>query len=1277
MSDGRPDLVELDSLFARALHRDSDSRFEKPEDFRRALRQAIGADVVPAVSEVPTGSRRNPYKGLRAFKESEAIDFHGRDSLVEELVESLASRRLITVVGPSGSGKSSLVRAGLLPAIRSGAIQGSKTWLIAEMFPGTHPFEELTAALLRIATDRPSGMFDELTADDRGLARAAKMIIGNDEDELVILVDQFEELFSLVSSESTRRLFLDSLTAVATDDRSRIRVVLTLRADFFDQPLQYPDFAEVMSSGLVPVSPPGDEGLTRAIVQPARGVGVDLQPGLVTRIIDDVRDEPGGLPLMQYALTELFSNQVNNTMTLGAYEQSGGVAGALANRAEEIYGNLTTEGRTAARNLFLRLVNVDELADDTRRRVRQTELKGLSLDQTILDDVIQQFAAFRLLSFDRDAATRTPTVEVAHEALIREWARLRTWIDEGREDLLIHRRIQVTVRDWEDSDKDPSYLLRGSRLEQALIWQERTDLAVSDDEMTFIEASIEQEKRDQAEHQALEEKASRRRKAVIVALAGGLIVAGVLGAVALDRAEEARVEAARATSQELSAAALLAVEEDPELAVLLALEAFGATDELDLDPTSESISALMTTRRELRVALRIPGGFQAISYSRSGELIALDGNEPEDTRTFIVDASTGETLGNLKDPANTGGRPSFIGLSPDDESVAVARDYFTSKFIDGLDDDVEPAELRVAGVDLYDPNTHSHQISLLGPPGFYTAASFGPDDLVASSWGLNSANSGALVWDRRSGGIVFDLEPASSGEMILSAEFLPGTTSLLIAYGLPGPGGGFDHGRIDLVDLNEDIVVGSFEVDIVPDRTSVSPNGKLVALTDAPARTALVLEMPTGDIVRRIGHPSPQALAWSPDSTALSVSGNESDVTIYSVDNDSDPVVLTGHSGSVWGTSFSPDGTRIASASLDGTARVWDLTPAGLGGEDAYSIGGTPSRFSIDPEGEYVFASRLGGGAALVEIGSGSIVQEYPLEVSFPFVPWANAPISRTFGTHSDTGNGVILDADSGEILHEWECLTPRVVSPSGALAVLDGQLACTPDEGATFSRVVDLESGQVLLDLGERVIMDGEFSPRALGEDGGYLVINAQDLEIELYSLPELEKVGEMDASEYGNAFLQLHIDPQSKYLGLGAVGGVVGVVDLQAVSNGQSMFDALVLHAEGHKSNVIQVRSTSSGVVVSAAFDGFYRVWDIGTGERLFEIRAPGLGDPRSAFWTNDGQTLGYQDASGHIRLTSVDAGDVVAQARAALTRSLTDAECRQYLHTDGCVDQDSSLG
>ena len=256
-------------------------------------------------------------------------------------------------------------------------------------------------------------------------------------------------------------------------------MVLTMRADFFDRPLEYPEFGELVGAGLVTVSPPTEEGLAQAIAAPARSVGVDLEPGLVGEIIHDVEGQPGALPLLQYALTELFKRRRGNLLTIDVYRATGGVLGALGRRAEELYAELTTAGQEAARQLFLRLVTVDELSGDTRRRVRQSELKSLAVDQGALDTVLQQFGSFRLLSYDRDPVTRGPTVEVAHEALLGEWDRLAGWIDAERESLLVHRRLSNAAREWEDSDRDPSFLLRGGRLEQAERWAQSSAIAPS------------------------------------------------------------------------------------------------------------------------------------------------------------------------------------------------------------------------------------------------------------------------------------------------------------------------------------------------------------------------------------------------------------------------------------------------------------------------------------------------------------------------------------------------------------------------------------------------------------------------------------------------------------------------------------------------------------------------------------------------------------------------------------------------------------------------------
>ena len=279
----------LDDVIKRATADRPEHRYEQVEDFLRALRQAAGIDVVgaaePSIDATSSKPLRNPYKGLRAFQEADAPDFFGRNDLIDRLTEAVRSHRLVVVVGPSGSGKSSVVRAGLLPALRAGAIPGSGDWLVADMFPGSYPFEELETALLRIAVQAPERMIDDLTADDRGLLRVVKQVLPADDTQLVLVLDQFEELFSMVGNEEVRRLFLDSLVALCEDGRGRVRVVATLRADFFHRPLEYAEFGRLLEAGLVPLTPLDHDGLALSISRPARSVGLELEPGLVSEII--------------------------------------------------------------------------------------------------------------------------------------------------------------------------------------------------------------------------------------------------------------------------------------------------------------------------------------------------------------------------------------------------------------------------------------------------------------------------------------------------------------------------------------------------------------------------------------------------------------------------------------------------------------------------------------------------------------------------------------------------------------------------------------------------------------------------------------------------------------------------------------------------------------------------------------------------------------------------------------------------------------------------------
>ncbi len=454
----------------------------------------------------------NPYKGLRPFQQADANDFFGREALTQQLLARLAERgdsaRFLAVIGPSGSGKSSGVKAGLFPALRKGALPGSENWFIAEMLPGTHPLEELEIALLRIAVSRPPSLIEQLTRDARGLLRAARLIIPDDSSEVLLLVDQFEELFVLAEDKALVRYFLDLIVAAVTDPRSRVRVVITLRADFYDRPLMYPQSGELVRQRTEAVVPLTPEELEQAIVKPARQAGVTVEPGLVAAMVADVNEQPGALPLLQYVLTELYDRREGRNMTLATYNTLGGTLGALAKQADELMEDLNAEEQEVARQLFLRLVTLGEGTEDVRRRVQRTELTAIGVDSNMMDDIIDTFGEYRMLTFDRDPQTRGPTVEVTHEALIRGWGHLRRWVDESRDDVRLQRLLGEAASEWYRADKDVSFLLHGVRLARFEDWADTTTLVLIQSERAYLDACIAERERQRAketERQALEQ----------------------------------------------------------------------------------------------------------------------------------------------------------------------------------------------------------------------------------------------------------------------------------------------------------------------------------------------------------------------------------------------------------------------------------------------------------------------------------------------------------------------------------------------------------------------------------------------------------------------------------------------------------------------------------------------------------------------------------------------------------------------------------------------------
>jgi basic membrane lipoprotein Med (substrate-binding protein (PBP1-ABC) superfamily)/DNA-binding SARP family transcriptional activator len=479
------------------------------EGFRLLLADELGLDPSPGLQQLqgrillqdasltpviaaPAGDAplRNPFKGLRAFTEADEADFHGREDLVEDLCATLrGGAPLIALVGPSGCGKSSVAAAGLIPALRAGAVEGSDRWRITSMVPGVDPARELRAALAATA-DRSSG---EVAAADTAPHRDPPRPPA---PTVLLLVDHLEELFTL-ADERLAEEFLLELTQALQDGAGRVRAVVLLRADFYDQPLLLPDFAALFTANVVSVLPLGAPELEAAVSGPARRVGVDVEPALLAELVADAVGRPGALPLFQYTLTELFDQREGGTISLAAYRRLGGLHGALSRRAEAIFAALTSDQQHIAEQVFLRLVTPGDGTRDVRRRATASELTALHLDPVDTADVLDRFGRHRLLTFDRDPASGEATVEVAHEALLEAWSRMRSWIDDHRADLRQLEKLTAAVTEWVASGREDGELLTGSRLDRYDAWSERTTLRLTTDARSYLDTSRERRRTEQ------------------------------------------------------------------------------------------------------------------------------------------------------------------------------------------------------------------------------------------------------------------------------------------------------------------------------------------------------------------------------------------------------------------------------------------------------------------------------------------------------------------------------------------------------------------------------------------------------------------------------------------------------------------------------------------------------------------------------------------------------------------------------------------------------------
>jgi WD40 repeat protein len=810
---------------------------------------------------------RSPYLGLTTFEPHDAALFFGREKIIDELCERLKVSSFVAVFGASGTGKSSILRAGLMPAVWNGVVAGDDPWRTILMTPGRHPVEELAVQLGNAVGISAGSIQDDLARQPATVTLVVRQILATRAAERVlIVVDQFEEVFTLCADEQERLAFIDCLVRAAAERDGLVRVVLGVRADFFARCAQYPELVEALRDRQVLIGPMNAAGLRAVVREPATWAGIKVETALVEAIVADAEGEPGALPLISHALYETWKRRTADTMTLSAYRRAGGVHGAIAQTAERVYEEFDGEERSLVRDVFLRLTALGQGTEDTRRRVTRKELTG--------ESVLPGLVASRLV------VTHADTVEVAHEALIRSWPRLRAWLAEDREQLLAHRRLTDDATDWEHHGRDDGILYRGARL---AAWEDRDTGALNDLELDFLDAG---------RRRAAAERSTARRR---IRLAGAALVTvvvtlTVLTVVALDQAGRAEFEQRLAFTRQLVANARAQLQLDPELALLLARRAY----EIQRDEETEAV--LRQATLESRVRFVVSGHDRMISgvtYSPDGHHLATSG------RDGAVQVWRRRPDGALHDPIVLRGHESDVWspvFSPDGKLLAAGG-------IDGT-------------VTVWDWRSGRGPLKFTGHEGKVWSVAFSPHgDRVASAgddgtirfWNVDGTPGTVLRGHReRTLGVAFSPDgkrlASSSGDRTVRVWDLAGKRPPVVL-----------RGHQDSVEAVAFSPGGR-------DLATASTDGTVRVWSPGDSGASLVLGSHDG---------TAEGVGYSRDGRRILSTGNDGIVRIWDATRRSRPLLLRGHRGTVTAAAFSDDGRELTSAGEDGTARIWDATEVG------------------------------------------------------------------------------------------------------------------------------------------------------------------------------------------------------------------------------------------------------------------------------------------------------------------------------------------------------------
>ncbi len=1177
---------------------------EQTQALNRRVRTGEWPPRAPATPHPPDMAPRVvgecPYRGLAAFRLQDAAFFCGRDEFAARLAATIRQGHPVTaLVGASGSGKSSLVFAGLLPRLAQ-----ERPWLVVSLRPGARPFHALAAALVpRLEPDVRE--IDQLLAtqalaqalQDRGLAVSdvTRQLLAQRPsiERVLISIDQFEELYTLGCTPLVRQQFMDLLLAAVTATAgtpSHTALLLTLRADFMGQILASRPLADALQAGSMLLGPMTRAEMHEAIVRPAEHQGATFEAGLVERILGDVGDEPGSLPLLEFALLLLWEKQAGGWLTHAAYEEIGQATGALARYAEQVYGELNDADQERAQQIFMQLVRPGEGTDDTRRVARRGEIGEVNWP------LVRCLADKRLVVTGREAVTGDETAEVAHEALIQRWARLRSWLDNDRAFRIWQEELRAALRAWESSRGDRDALLRGAALVQASTWLAARAPELSAAEQDYIQASLQQREQHEAERLARDQRdqaAARRTQRLLVTLAAVLTMATVVALLLSAFLLVQRRQTLAAYSLSLAANARQALDQqDHATALTLAM----AATQIE-NPPPEASRVLMEAayapgaRWRATVASLFPGA--------AGPACALAVSP--DGRTALIGLADGQIV--LWDLASRTERQRLLGHTGRVNDVAFSADG--SLALSGGDD---------RQVILWNVAAGEAVRRLPGHTGPVRAVALSADGRTAASGGFagdSMLTPGELMlWNLATGATIRRLNGHVAG--VVAAVFTPDGTALLASSG---------------------------DAEIFVDQLPLSREPG--AAPGAPSFDMLLWDVASGEVRQRfdIGADDAFSLAISADgSSAATGSFYRNASILWDLQRETRIGTLAGHQEGVHAVGLSPDGRRALSASFDDSLILWDLSSrqpvARLNGHHSDVLD-----LAISPDGRTALSSDQDGGLILWDLVDA-------------------AEAARLVG-HGDMVYDAIFTADGRGILSASGAASPSAVTQDTSLRLWDlvsGQLtrtAAMPFDvifqvaGSPDGRTALLAASDPVVHVwdlaewrevgrleGHRGAVTGiEFTP-----DGQRALSISVDGTLILWDVPGRRAIVRLDG--HGEGLWSLAISPDGRWALSDSGDSSMILWDLQTGTEIRSFSRA---DAAGEPGSSGLAFLPDGRTAISCEADGMLIQWDLASGREVRRLgQHPSL--RTRAVITPDGRMAVTGGMDGSLRLWDLQTGQLV---------------------------------